>query len=147
MKKGIIILMIFVIAIIAVLILLVNQYQSERNQVRKFNLEFEQYKDKNTYGTNIGSLINYAIDNNEKYNIAKDENNIYIDDYKYCIKIEIKMLSSENEDLMITYGMETIDSLGTERFVRNFNLFEFKCTDIIYNSYGRVSKLVFELDG
>ena len=69
MKKGVIILVIFVIVVIAPLILLLNQYQAEKNEVKKFNLEFEQYKDQNIYGTDIGSLMNYAIDNNEKYNI------------------------------------------------------------------------------
>lgn len=147
MKKGIIILIILVIIIIAPLMLIFTQYRAEQNEIKKFNLEYERYKDKIIYGTNIGSLINYAIDNNEKHEIEKDENGIYIDDNKYCIRIEIKMLSSENEYKTITYAMETINSLGIERFVRNFNLLEFKCTDITYNSYGRVNKLVFELNG
>ena len=146
MKKGIILLIIFVIVIIAPLIVLINEYKEDRNKVKQFNLEFEQYKDQSTYGTNIGSLMNYAIDNNEKYNIEKDENGIYIDDDKYCIRVEIKMLSSENEDVMITHAMETISSLGIERFVRNFNLLEFKCVEINYNSYGRVNKIVSELN-
>ena len=146
MKKGIIILAVVVIVVIAPLMLLVNQYKEERKEIDTFNLQFEQYKDQNAYGTNIGSLINYAIDNNEKYDIEKDENEIYIDDDKYCIRIELKMLSSEDENLMITYAMETINSLGIQRFVRNFDLLEFKCIDITYNSYGRVNKITFELD-
>lgn len=145
MKKGIIILIICVIVIIAPFIILISRYQEERSEVRKFNLEFEQYKQQETYGTNIASLINYAINNNEKYNIKKDENGKYIDDNKYCMRLEVKMLSSENEYKTITYDMETISSLGVDRFVKNFNLLDFKCNDIIYNSYGRVSKLVFEL--
>lgn len=147
MKKGIIILIIFAIIIIAPLMLLISQYRTERNEVKKFNLEYEQYKDKTIYGTNIGSLINYATNNNEKYNIVKDENGIYIDDNKYCMRIEVEMLSSENEYKKVTHAMETISSLGTERFVKNFNVLEFKCTNITYNSYGRINKLVFELIG
>ena len=131
----------------APIMLLITQYRNERNEVNKFNLEYEQYRDKSIYGTNIGSLINYATNNNEKYNIDKDENGNYIDDDKYCVKIEIRMLSSEDENNIIAYEMETINSLGTERFVKNFNVLEFKCVDINYNSYGRVSKLVFELIG
>ena len=127
--------------------LLISKYQAQKNEISKFNLEFEQYNNKNIYGTNIGSLINYAINNNENYNITKNENGIYIDDDKYCIRIEIKMLNSENENKTMTYAMETINSLGIERFVANFNLLEFKCNEIIYNSYGRVSKLIFELVG
>ncbi len=145
MKKGIVILIIIAIVIIAPLMLLITQYKAEKNEVNTFNLEFEKYKNGNTYGTNIGSLINYSINNNEKYNIQKDENGLYIDDNRHCIRVQIKMLSSEDENTMVTYDMETIESLGIERFVRNFNLLEFKCTDIIYNSYGQVSKIVFEL--
>lgn len=145
MKKTIIILIIFVIVVIAPLTLIINQYQAERSEVKAFNLEFEKYENQNTYGTNIGSLMNYAINNNERYNIEKDENGIYIDDDKYCIRVEIKMLSSEDDNLMITYDMETINSLGIDRFVRNFNLLEFECIDITYNSYGRVNKIIFEL--
>ncbi len=147
MKKGIIILIIVAIVIITPLILIWVQYQEQRNEVKKFNLEYEQYEDKTIYGTNIGSLINYAINNNEKYNIEKNEDGIYLDDNKYCMRIEIEMLSTEDEYKTITYAMETIASLGTERFVSNFNLLEFKCKDITYNSYGRVNKLLFELTG
>ncbi len=147
MKKGIIILIILVIVIIAPIMLVISQYRTERNEVRKFNLEYEQYKEKNIYGTNIGSLINYATNNNEKYNIEKDENGVYIDDDKYCMRIEIQMVSAENEYKIVTHAMETISSLGTERFVKNFNVLEFKCTDTTYNSYGRINKLVFELIG
>lgn len=145
MKKTIIVLVILTIIIIAPLMLLISKYQAERNEVKVFNLQFEQYKNQNTYGTDIGSLINYAIDNNEKYNITKGENGIYEDDEKYCLRVEIEMPSLQDEDKTITYAMETINSLGIERFVANFNLLDFKCKGINYNSYGRVSKLTFEL--
>lgn len=143
MKKWIIILIVLMIIAIVPIVLLLMQYQSEKNEITKFNLEYEQYKDKTTYGTNVASLINYTINNNKNHNIEKDENGKYIDDDKYCVKIEIKMPNSEEE--MSTYDMETIASLGVERFVRNFNVLEFKCIDINHNSYGRVSRLVFEL--
>lgn len=145
MKKGIIILIICIIVIMTPIVLMITRYQAERNEVKKFNLEYEQYKEKNIYGTNIGSLINYAINNNEKYNIEKNEDGTYIDDNKYCMRIEVEMLSAENEYKLITYSMETIAALGTERFVSNFNILEFKCKEITYNTYGRVNKLVFEL--
>lgn len=145
MKKIIIILIIIAIIIIAPLMMLINKYKAERNEVKKFNSQFEQYNNQKIYGTTIGSLINYAINNNKNYNIEKDENGTYIDDNKYCIRVEIKMPSVEENDKIINYSMETISYLGTERFVINFNLLEFKCEEITYNSYGRVSKLVFGL--
>ena len=96
-------------------------------------------------------MQNYIYDqSNNKTNYKAEDiisNNLmnYIDDDKYCLRIEIRMLSSEDEEKIITYSMETINSLGIERFVKNFNVLDFKCVDINYNSYGRVNKLVFEL--
>lgn len=145
MKKGIIILIVLTIIVISPLVLIFMQYRAERIEVRKFNREYEEYREKTVYGTNIGSLINFAVDNNEKYEIAKDDKGNYIDDDKYYMTVEIKLLSLDNEYKTITYAMETIVSLGTDRFVKNFNVSEFKCTDISYNSYGRIRKLTFEL--
>ncbi len=146
MKKPIIILIILLIVIIAPLTLMIAQYRAEQNEIKQFNSKFEEYLDKDIWGTDVASLINYAIDNNEKYEIEKDENRKYIDDDKYCVKVQIKLESAGEEEELIEYDMETIASLGTERFVMNFNLLKFKCTEIIYNSYGRVSKIFFEID-
>ena len=46
MKKGIIILIIILIIAIVPIMLIISKYKAERNEVNKFNLEFEQYKDK-----------------------------------------------------------------------------------------------------
>ena len=65
----------------------------------------------------------------------------YIDDDKYCIRIFVK-LQTEGK----YYNMETIYSNNVAEFVKNFNLEDFKCTNITYhNSNKRVSTVYFEV--
>ena len=106
----------------------------------EFNSEYEYYNKSNLKGLDITTLINKAIDNNEKYEINKTENNRYIEDDKYSVKIQIKMKSNDK-----TYDMEQIYILGTEKFITLFGDVTFKCTNIEYHSKtGRISKMVFE---
>lgn len=145
MKKFFAILIILLILVIAPLTLWISNYKEQIAEIKKFNLQYEQYKDTIVIGTEIASLINGAVDSNEKNEISKDEKGIYQDDDKNCIRVEVVINSVTNEDQTITYAMEDIYSLGMDRFVKNFNLIEFKCIDITYNSIGKVNKIVFEL--
>lgn len=145
MKKIFVILIIILILVIAPLTLWISNYKEQIAEIKKFNLQYEQYKDTIVIGTEIASLINGAVDSNEKNEISKDEKGIYQDDDKNCIRVELIINSVTNEDQTITYAMEDIYSLGMDRFVKNFNLIEFKCIDITYNSIGKVNKIVFEL--
>lgn len=145
MKKIFIILIIILILVVAPLTLWVSNYKEQIAEIKKFNLQYEQYKDTTVIGTEIASLINGAVDSNEKNEISKNEKGIYQDDDKNCIRVELIINSVTNEDQTITYAMEDIYSLGMDRFVKNFNLIEFKCIDITYNSIGKVNKIVFEL--
>lgn len=146
MKKIFIILLILLIVIIAPFMIFISDYKQQKGEIKKFNLEFEQYSESKVKGIDIASLMNSAVDNNEKHGIEKNEQGIYIDDDKYCVRVEIVMNSITDETKVITYAMENIYSLGIDRFVKNFNLLEFKCNNIVYNSVGRVSKIVFELE-
>lgn len=145
MKKVFILLLVVVIVIIAPLVLWISNYREQVGEINRFNLEYEKYKEKIVLGTEVASLINNAVDNNEKYEIIKNEEGIYQDDDKYCMRVEVVINSVTNEEQTITHSMESIYSLGIDRFVKNFNLLEFKCIDITYNSLGRVNKIVFEL--
>ena len=42
-----------------------------------------------------------------------------------------------------TYSIEKIYSLGTERFVQNFNLAKFKCTKIEYHEKSKKVKYLY----
>lgn len=91
------------------------------------------------YGTDLGTLINKAIDNNEKYKIAKDENGSYIPDNKYSLKITIQMLSNGT-----TYEMEKIFEHKVEQFIELFNSSKFKASNVQYHeTTGKISQIHF----
>ena len=85
------------------------------------------------------SIINKTIDNNEKNDIQKDENNIYIEDNEKSVKIYVKFLESDN-----IFDMEAISNNGIENFIQNYATFSFKCTKIDYHKNGNVKSLFFE---
>lgn len=145
MKKYIVLLIVVVIIIISTLMSFISSYKEQMGKIKEFNLEFEKYKEETIQGIEVASLINNAVDINEKNNIIKNEDGKYQDDDRYCIRVEVIMNSVTDETKDITYAMEDIYSLGMDRFVKNFNLLEFKCIDIGYNSIGRVNKIVFKL--
>jgi hypothetical protein len=92
MKKIIICLIVCFLVIFAIVF---NWYTSNIKNVREvksFNNEFEQYfNDEGITGVTLTSIINKAIDNNEKYKISKDNNKTYINDNEYSIEITIKV--------------------------------------------------------
>ena len=65
MKKIIICL---IILLIIVLIISMNlfQMQKQKREARLFNVEYEQYKDKEIYGTDVATIINKVIAENSK---------------------------------------------------------------------------------
>ena len=114
--------------------------QTQNKEVKKQNLEYEYYLNKTVYGTEVATLISKAVDQNEKLKIAKDENGRYIDNGENSIKIDLKMKTIDK-----TYPMEEIYNSQISNFVQNFNLIEFKCTNIEYHKEtGKISKLIFE---
>ena len=118
-----------------------NNIQNVYKENKKENYVYEKYLNKEVMGTDVATLINRAVNNNEKYNIQKDDKGNYIDDDKYCIKIFVKLQTDGKY-----YNMETIYSNNVAEFVKNFNLEDFKCTDITYhNSTKRVATVYFEV--
>lgn len=139
MKRNLAIIIIVFIVIISMLIIVLKAKQDDQKALKQINFEYEQYLGKKIYGTDVTTIINKAIDNNNKYQIPKDENGMYINDNKYCIKIELNMITIEK-----TYQMEQIYNAGLSEFVKNFNVVVFECTGIEYHKEtGRVCKIVF----
>lgn len=140
MKKLIIILLLlFMIIFFSVYVLFINK-ETQLNNLKKYNVEYEQYLDKKIYGTELASLINKVTNSNEENGIEKDEKKHYIDNGENSIKIEIKMLLTDK-----IYPMEEISNADIAEFIRYFNLEEFKCTKIEYHkSTGKISKMLFE---
>lgn len=132
----------FTIIIIVVTIISVNyySYEIEYRNITKENEEFEQYRDKEIYGIELGTIINKAIDQNIKNNIEKDDKNFFIPNNENSIEIEIYITDSEQ-----TYKMETFYKSGIEKFIQYYGDISFKCSKIEYHEKTkRIKYLLFE---
>lgn len=139
MKKAFVVLIVFLIVIAIMVTIVLKAKQDDEKSLKLINYEYEQYLEKQIYGTDVATIINKAIDNNENYKIQKDESGFYINDNKYCIKIELNMITIEK-----TYQMEQIVKAGLTEFIKNFNIVAFECTSIQYHEEtGRISKIIF----
>lgn len=137
MKKTILALVLILIVIIIIITVKISDNAKKINDVSKFNQQFEAiYKDKIVYGADVLTIINKATDNNNSYKIKKDSNGYYIDDDKYCLKVELVLLitSEEGEVNEVQYPMETLEKAGLDGFISSFSLTKFECTSSIYNS-------------
>lgn len=140
MKKTIIVLICIFIAIIISLYTYYQSTQSALQGVKKFNYQFEQYFDKEIYGADVVTIMSKAIDNNNKYDIARNEENKFIEDNKYCLKVMIKF-----KDVDQTFDMESIEKAGIEGFMQNFSKSTFKVIEHDYNEASkRIGKIVIE---
>ena len=140
MKKLILLIFIPILIMLISAIGLAMNLKTTTEAVHKGNKEYEYYLGKEIYGTDVTSLRNKAINDNEKNGVEKDEKGYYIDNNKDSIKIELKMITVEK-----TYTMEEINNHDMNQFLKNFNLIKFKCTSIEYHrKTGKVSKMIFE---
>ena len=140
MKKAIIIFFVLITCIIISFSCAYNTYQSNKGKLAQFNAEYENYYNKEIYGAELATIINKITNNNSIYNIQKDNTGNYIEDDENSIKMDIYIIDSDT-----IYSIEKIYSLGTERFVENFNSAKFKCTKIEYhNKSNKVKYLYFE---
>lgn len=140
MKKTIIVLFCIFIAIIISLYTYYQSTQSVLQGVKKFNYQFEQYFDKEIYGADVVTIMSKAIDNNNQYNIARDEENKFIEDNKNCLKVMIRF-----KDVDKTFDMESIEKAGIEGFMQNFSKSTFKIIEYKYNEESkRIGKIVIE---
>lgn len=139
MKKYVVLFIIIVIAVISGLYGYFT-FQQDSKKIVKNNLEYEYCINKEIYGAELATIINKAIENNEKFDVKRDNKGFYIDDEQTSIKIEIKITDNNT-----TYNMETFYMNGIDKFVQNFNIIKFKCQNIGYhNKTKRVSYLYFE---
>ena len=138
--KKIVIFFIIVILIVCGISYLYLNYKAEYNMSKKANLEFEKYLDEEVYGADLATVINRAVDNNEKNEVEKDNKGIYLDNETNSISIEIKM--TDNDSI---YKMETIYNGGIQNFINYYNSIKFKCVEIKYhNSTNKVKYMLFE---
>ena len=107
---------------------------------KKANLEFEKYLNEEVYGVDLATIINRAVDNNQRNEVQRNNKGIYINNDTNSISIEIKMIDNDS-----IYQMETIYNGGTQNFVNYYNNIKFKCVEIKYhNSTNKVRYMLFE---
>ena len=140
MKKYVLIIITIVLAIVAVVAYKIYDYKVTQNEANNNNKSYNSFYGQEVLGTDVATLINKAIDSNEKNSVAIAEDGTYIDNGTNSINIDIKF-----NDLEETITMERINQLDSVRFVQNFGGFNFKCTKIEYhNKTGNVKYMYFE---
>ena len=140
MKKILALILLIILVVVGIFAINYKNLQKKKEEVRKFNLIYENYNKDNLNGLDITTLINKAISNNEKYMVPKDEEGLYILDDENSIEIYVTMIINET-----TYKMERINTLGMNSFVAYFGQVRFKCTDIQYHKKtGKIASMTFE---
>ena len=130
--KKIAIFFIITILIVCTISAMYITYKANYNTSRKANLSFERYLNEEVYGSELATVINRAIEKNNK--------GIYQNNDKNSINIEIKMLDDDT-----IYKMEKFYNSGIQNFINYYGKIKFKCVDIKYhNSTNQVKYMLFE---
>ena len=141
MKKTII--YIFSIVLIICVIISSKLYMGKDYmvQIKKFNTKYEKYTKNEIIGTEVASIINQAVDDNEYEGIKKDEKGKYIQNNQNSINIEVMITEFEEEQI---YSMETLYNGGMSQFVKYYGQIRFKASKIEYNENKRIKYILFE---
>ena len=147
MKKTILYILVLVSITVIVLYVNISNSIAKQRKAENFNKQYEIYLNKNLSGAEIATIINKAIENNEKNEISKDDKGFYLDNGETTVKVELNMISynEKKEIIYNTYQMEAVAGLGITNFLSNYNTAVFKCSKIEYHKKtGRVSKIIIE---
>ena len=138
--KKIAIFFITIILIVCAMFAMYITYKANYNTSKKANLSFEKYLNQEVYGSELATVINRAIDRNEKNEVEKNNKGIYQNNDTNSINIEIKMLDDDT-----IYQMETFYRGGIQNFINYYTNIKFKCVDIKYHSStNQVKYMLFE---
>lgn len=145
MKKNVLIVCSILLIIIIICITFISINGKKLAVVKQENKEYEQYQKQEIYGTEVITLINKAIDHNQKNNVQTDETGKYIDNKTNSIIIDVMMITNEEKNQTTTYRMETINKVGIGEFIANFNTAKFKITNIQYHKQtGKIKYITIE---
>ena len=140
MKKATWMILILLFIMTVSTVLFAKNLEADKNAIKKENIEYERYLGQNIYGAELATIINKAIDENEKNKVRKDEKNYYIENEENSIKIYINMKTVEK-----TYLMEEIYNNNITEFVKYFNLANFNGQTIEYHKKnGKIRSIIFE---
>lgn len=145
MNKNMIIIITILIILLAVTYMWLNINTNQYRQNELKNYEYEQYKNEEIYGTEVITLINKIINQNESNHIVKDDKGFYIENDENSIIVDVVMIIDEDKKETKSYRMETINKVGIAGFIQNFNTAKFKLTKIEYHQKtGKIKKLIIE---
>ena len=143
MKKILIMILVCVITIVTICFAWYTEYSKHKYEVTKINNEFLAYEKSIVKINTIVSLMNKAIDLNNKNKIPKDENNIYEENDKNSIKVYLKVKSSDS-----TMEMEKLilyKNAGVEKVEYAFSDLIFEVSDVQYHQKtGQVKSITFQ---
>ena len=138
--KKIAIFFIIIIAIVSTISYIYLNQVAKINVAKKENAKFEMYVDKEISGMDLATIINKALDSNNRNEIQKDKDGKYIDNKINSINIDIKFIDDD-----VIYNIEKIYAGGINQFVGFYGDIIFKCNEVKYHKEtGKVSYMVFE---
>lgn len=144
MKKIFIFILIIAIILVIIVATGIANNNKKLQDIKKFNLEYETYLNKEIYGADVATVINKAIDNNLKNGVEQDKEKNFISNDTNSLEVEIQFLYDEQTGEKKVFSMEKVYYRGIQEFIQNFNLIKFKLTKIEYHEKNkRISKLVF----
>ena len=73
MKQSLLLILAVIFLFISIACYKLIGIQSEKNSIKKENLEYESYLNKEVYGTDVATIFSKAIDHNEKNKIPKNK--------------------------------------------------------------------------
>ena len=139
MKKFVVFLVIVVAIVCAIAYMYLN-FIANRNTAITENMPYETYLNREIFGSDLASVINRAINDNNKNNVEKDEKGIYIANNTNSIKIQVKITDNDT-----TYDMETFYNSGMDNFIKYYNQIKFKCTNVEYHeTTNKIKYMLFE---
>lgn len=139
MKKFVIFLVIVVAIVCAISYMYLN-FIANRNTAITENMPYETYLNREIFGSDLASVINRAINDNNKNNLEKDEKGLYIANDTNSIKIQVKITDNDT-----TYDMETFYNNGMDNFIKYYNQIKFKCTNVEYHeATNKIKYMLFE---
>lgn len=141
MKKAIFVILLIFLTILICIYMNYKQMAMAQAEAQKFNKTYEFYNQKAILGTDITTVINKAMDNNETYAVPKDEKNQYIPNETDSIKIYLCLKAEDKPS-----PMEEIVEIGLTDFTALFGELTFQCADMKYHEKtGKIAEMTFIL--
>lgn len=142
MKKKTFITLVILLILLMITLYLVYIFRNNlSSEEKKITSEYEAYYNQEKTGTELVSIINRTVDINNKNNVQKNEENLYIENDTNSIKIYIGFLYKDETRIL---EMERIVDNGIDNFIKAYSTANFKCTEVTYHDKSKnIKSLTF----